>query len=128
MSLPKTFAEIMLINEGALFGVTIFFVLAFWLRKTIFQCKMLKKKYRYFVEVYCCNLVFSVSMSLYLILSLALACNNHRVYEKTYNARLYESTQSYKIINSLLNFTSAFAGLFVIVFVGFFNILGFTIS
>ena len=118
----------MLINESALFGVAIFFVLAFWLRKTIFRFKVLKEKFRHFVEVYCCNLVFSVSMSLYLIFCLALACNNHRVYEKTYKGRLYESTQSYKVINSFLNFTSVFVGLFLISFVGFYNILGFSIA
>lgn len=82
----------MLINEGLILAVTLIFVLAHLLKKIIYRFNAVKEMFRHFINVYCCNLVFSVTMSLYLIFCIALACNNHRVYEKTYKGRLNEST------------------------------------
>ena len=92
----------MLINEGFILAVALFIVPAHLLKKIIYRFNTLKGMYRHFVNVYCSNMVFSVTMSLYLIFCVALTCNNHRVYEKTDKGRLYESTQNINLLRIVL--------------------------
>lgn len=129
MSLPKTFTEHILINESFLLSVVIIFFIAFFLKEHIDgneSTKKVRKKIHHFANVYFWNLVFSVTMALFLVSFIALNCNNHRVYEETYSGKMYESTQQYKIVNSSLNLLSVLLISPFIVSIGFINIFAFS--
>lgn len=118
----------MLINESFLIFVVVIFFILYFLKEKMDKkqtTKKIRKNIYQFVYVYFWNLVFSVSMALFLFSLIALNCNNHRVYEKTYNGRSYESTSKYKIVNSTINLLSIFIVFPFIAALGFINIFAF---
>lgn len=130
MSLPKTFTENMLINECLLIAIVIIFIIIFFVKDYIegkdSKNRNLKKQLRHYVDVYFWNLIFSITMSLFLFFFISLNCNNHRVYKRTYSGRLYESTKEYIVANSSLNSISIFVVVGFIITVGFANVFTFS--
>lgn len=130
MSLPKTFTENMLLNECFLIAIVIAFMIVFFVKDAIDNNDnkniSIKRQIRHYVDVYFWNLIFSTTMSLFLFFFIALNCNNFRVYERTYNGKMYESTKDYIVANTYLNSISIVLVLGFIASVGFINIFTFS--